>query len=87
MLSVGETVKASAKYDITQNDVDSAVVTNTADVSGKSLQNDTVTDSDDAATTIEHSPSISLRKDVDKETLTGDAAVVGTTLTYDFVLT
>ena len=87
VLSVGETVKASAKYDITQNDVDAAVVTNTADVSGKSPQDETVTDSDDAATTIEHSPSISLTKDVDKETLTGDTAVVGTTLTYDFVIT
>ena len=87
VLSVGETVPAMGKYDVTQVDVDSAVVTNTADVSGKSPQNDTVTDSDDAATTIEHSPSISLRKDVDKETLTGDAAVVGTTLTYDFVIT
>ena len=87
VLSVGETVEASAKYDITQNDVDAAIVTNTADVSGKSPQDETVTDSDDAATTIEHSPSISLTKDVDKETLTGDAAVVGSTLTYDFVIT
>lgn len=87
VLSAGETVTAKATYTVTQDDVDAGIVPNAASVFGTSPRGDEVTDTDDVETVIRHKPEIRIEKDVDKKSLTGDAAVVGTTLTYSFTIT
>ena len=83
-LSPGETVTGTAKYKVRQSDIDSGEVTNVAHVSGISPQDETVTDEDDAKTEIERSPAISLDKDTDDKLISGDDAVPGTAIGYDF---
>ena len=87
VLSAGETVTAKATYTVTQDDVDAGIVPNAASVFGTSPRGDEVTDTDDVETVIRNKPEIRIEKDVDKKSLTGDAAVVGTTLTYSFTIT
>ena len=87
VLSAGETVTAKATYTVTQDDIDAGIVPNAASVFGTSPRGDEVTDTDDVETVIRHKPEIRIEKDVDKKSLTGDAAVVGATLTYSFTIT
>ena len=88
-LNVGETVTGTATYTLTQADIDTGGVVNTATVDGTSEVNpdDTVTDEDDAEVQIAKSAELSIDKQVDKETLTGDDAKAGTQLGYTFVIT
>ena len=87
VLSAGETVKATATYTVTQADVDAGIVPNEASVFGTSPRGEEVTDTDDVETVISHKPEIRLEKDVDQKNLSGDAATVGTVLSYSFTIT
>ena len=88
-LNVSETVTGTATYTLTQADIDAGGVVNMATVDGTSEVNpdDTVSDEDDAEVQIAKSAELSIDKQVDKETLTGDDAKAGTQLGYTFIIT
>ena len=85
VLSSGETVKGSARYIITQDDINAGKVHNVADVVGTDPKDNKVTDEDDADTTLGAKASISLSKTADPNSMTDPS--VGDAITYDFVIT
>ena len=85
VLSPGETVSGSAKYSLTQDDINAGKVHNVATVTGKDPKDNTVTDDDDADTTLSAKAAISLSKTADPKQMTDPS--VGDYITYNFVLT
>lgn len=85
VLSPGETVSGSAKYSLTQDDINAGKVHNVATVTGKDPKDNTVTDDDDADTTLSAKAAISLSKTADPKQMTDPS--VGDYITYDFVIT
>ena len=86
VLSPSEKVSATATYVVTQADVDSGSVLNTAIAHGIDV-NDSSVDSNESSvlTEIEQHTELLLDKQVDKEHI--DPANVGDVLTYTFVIT
>ncbi|MCL2737222.1 MAG: hypothetical protein FWD75_11480, partial [Propionibacteriaceae bacterium] len=82
VLAPGESVTCTATYAVTQKDVDDGVVDNTAEASGTSPKNVTVTDTSTAEVTIDPDPSISLTKSVEPDEVSG----AGESVTYSFVM-
>ena len=85
VLSPGETVSGSAKYSLTQDDINAGKVHNVATVTGKDPKDNTVTDDDDADTTLSAKAAISLSKTADPKQMTDPS--VGDYITYNFVIT
>ena len=87
VLSVGETVSATAKYKLTQNDIENGQVINTATASGKHGDDEVSDDSDSVSTTVTQTPAISLVKSTDDKVLDAEHSIVGEVLNYDFIIT
>ena len=88
VLSPGETVIATARYQLTQNDIDNLGVTNIAIVHGKLPNEDSIdSNEDDAKTDIVADALLIVDKTVDKDVLEGDDAVAGALLNYGFTIT
>ena len=85
VLSPGETVSGSAKYSLTQDDINAGKVHNVATVTGKDPKDNTVTDDDDADTTLSAKAAISLSKTADPKQMTDPS--VGDYITYTFAIT
>ncbi len=85
ILEPGEVATATATYQLTQADIDAGEVVNNALVTGTDEYGNSVTDEDDAKTTIEEAPSITIEKKVDQTTI--ENAKAGDVLTYTFVAT
>ena len=84
VLSVGESVGGTAKYDLTQANIDKGSVTNTATTEGISPLDEKVSDDDDVIVHLDAPSDVKLTKTVDIESLTGEDAVAGKILTYTF---
>lgn len=87
VLSVGETVSATAKYKLTQADIDAGKVTNTATATGTSPADEQVDDNASAETMLTDTPAISLVKSTEQKEIDAENSVVGTVIDYDFVIT
>ena len=87
VLLPGESVTATATYQLTQHDIDMAEVTNVAIAHGKNPDGEPVdSDPDDVQTVIDVHDELVLEKVVDKTELTDDEMFVGQTLNYTFTL-
>ena len=87
-LAPNETVRGSASYTITQADIDSGRVVNTAIAETTDPSDEpTPSDPDEVETVIETKDELTIEKTVDKEVIEGDEIVPGTLLTYTFVIT
>lgn len=69
----GETVTGTAKYTLTQADIDSGLVHNTADVTGTDPLNVSYTDTDEEDTVLGRKPAIDLVKDTTARKLNASA--------------
>ena len=88
VLSPGETVRGSASYTLTQADIDSGKVVNTANAdTDDPSDNQTPSKDDEVETEIETKDELTIEKTVDKEVIEGDEITPGTLLTYTFVVT
>jgi len=85
VLAPGESVSATASYDLTQADVDSARVDNTAGVTGTTPTGDRVTDEDPATVTVPQRPGITVVKTGDLPE--GAQGVPGETIGYTLTAT
>ncbi len=85
VLSPGETVTATAAYDLTEADLAKGEVVNTVTVTGVDPKGGVVTDEDDAKTTLATEASISLSKTADPNRMTDPT--VGDGICYNFVIT
>ena len=85
VMEPGEIATATAAYQLRQADIDAGEVINNALVTGTDDYGNNVTDEDDAKTTIEEAPSITIEKKVDQTTI--ENAKAGDVLTYTFVAT
>ena len=85
VLSPGEEVAASASYALTIEDITAGRVINTAAVTGLDPKDNKVSDKDDAKTTLDAEPSISLSKTADPNKMTDPSA--GDSISYNFVIT
>ena len=83
-LSVGERVSASARYALTQDDIDAAEVINKATAFGTDPAGTIVSAEAKAETAIEVSPAITLVKSVEQTALVDPSA--GDKLTYHFLV-
>ncbi|MDJ0663302.1 MAG: SdrD B-like domain-containing protein [Acidimicrobiia bacterium] len=86
VLTPGATLTCSAEYVVTQTDVDTGQIDNTATVDAVDPDSTPVSDTDSLTTPIEGSPTITLVKHLDAnadEDGSGDVSV-GDTLTYSF---
>ena len=87
-LAPNETVRGSASYTITQADIDSGRVVNTAIAETTDPDDEpTPSNPDEVETVIETKDELIIEKTVDKEVIEGDEIVPGTLLTYTFVVT
>lgn len=82
-LAPGESVTATARYVLTQADVDAGVVDNTATATGTPAQGDAPTETDDDQIIIEAAPAVTLTKNGEL----GGVGVVGDDVTYTFTVT
>ena len=87
VLSVGETVKATAKYKLTQSDIDAGKVVNTATTTGLSPKDEQVDDDSSAETVLAGTPAIKLEKSTDVANIDAEHAVVGARIPYAFTIT
>ena len=87
MLLPGETVTATARYTLTQSDIDSGSVTNSASASADAPDGSKPSGDSSVTTSIDADAHLHLALDVDKKSLEGDAAKAGTELEYTFVIT
>ena len=69
----GETVKGTAEYTLTQADIDSGLVHNTASVTGTDPLNVSYTDTDEEDTVLGRNPAIDLVKDTTSRKLSASA--------------
>ena len=85
-LTAGEKTTGEATYQITQKDIDAGIVKNIAKVNGKTPADETIESNEsEHDVPISTSPSLSLEKAVDKETVTGTAdELKKTALIYTF---
>lgn len=84
VLAPGDSVSATATYDLTQSDVDTGQVDNTVTAEGTAPSGDFVDDVDDHTVTVNHNPVLSLIK---FGALEEDAeGVAGDTVNYDFTI-
>lgn len=84
VLAPGDSVSASATYDLTQSDVDTGQVDNTVTAEGTAPSGDFVDDVDDHTVTVNHNPVLSLIKFGALEE--GAEGVAGDTVNYDFTV-
>ncbi|WTM64129.1 hypothetical protein U2H20_09160 [Humidisolicoccus flavus] len=84
VLAPGETVSATATYEVTQEDVEFGSVINDAQVTAAGMNGETVTESDAVTTPTLLAPGITLEKN---GTITEAPHSVGDTVTYSFTLT
>ena len=86
ILAPGASATGTATYSLTNSDIERQSVTNTAQASGTDKATGNAVKSNEASvtTSIVQSAGLSIAKTVDKASLTGDAAKVGTGLTYTF---
>ena len=83
ILSPGESVSGTASYILTQDDIESGIVTNVATVTGTPSEGEDVSSTDDVVTTITNAePAISLEKSV-----SNTAPVVGEQVRWLFDVT
>ena len=86
-LPAGSSVTGTATYTVTQEDVDSGKIKNTATVTGTDSHGGSLTASSSASTGIERNPAIRTVKTADKTSITGDAAKPGTEIGYTVKIT
>jgi len=82
-LAPGETTTCTARYTLTQADLDAGTVTNTASVTGTPPAGDPVTDADAVTTPVAQLPALSLDKSADVL----EEAVEGDLVNFTFVVT
>ncbi|MBE1514911.1 DUF7507 domain-containing protein [Nesterenkonia halotolerans] len=83
-LAPGETVSASASYELSQSDIDRGQVDNTATTTGTPPAGDPVDDQDDHTQQVPQEPGITMEK---SGALDRDATgVAGDTMNYDFII-
>ena len=87
ILSVGESVSATAKYDLTQIDIDAGNVLNTATVEGTSPDDEMVDDDSSANTVLTGIAAIDLVKSTIVTSIDAEHAVAGTEIPYAFTIT
>lgn len=85
VLEPGESVTATATYQVTESDRDNRIIQNSATVSGNPPTGPPVTDEDTADVTLPDSPAIELVKT--GAIADGDAGVSGDTIEYTFTVT
>ena len=86
-LSVGESVSATAKYRLTQGDLNAGGVTNAAYATGTSPKGEDVRDDSSAQTTLTSSAAISLEKTASTDSISADDVSAGTTtIVYSFTI-
>ncbi|MDR0960373.1 MAG: DUF11 domain-containing protein [Propionibacteriaceae bacterium] len=87
-ITPGGTLTCTAVYTVTQQDVDSGQIANTATATGKSPAGDVPPATDTTTTTTDTTSAITLRKDAALDDLDGDGkADVGEKITYTLTVT